>query len=279
MNDTLNRTPRRALATSGAFLVGATMALVGAVVMIAPAASATASPAESHIHIVQTPSEVQGNCSPSTMGLSRVITNNATSFKLTIAAAAPPCAPIDAVAAIYAMPGNGTPWPQTLAERMPFRIDKAGVTEVTFDKTCDAVQFDVLTGATPKTIAPLGEWHGPLLFPLDLETSLQYFGSPGCNPATTTTTGVTTTTGATTTTTEAPTTTTTTTPPQVLGTTIVAPTTTASVAVLDKVETSGGESPDSLAVTGFSSKDAGLIGGGLLVMGAGLMLEARRRLN
>ena len=100
------------------------------------------------------------------------------SFVLNIVINAPLCQPIDAKAVIYGMPGGGEAWPQTLVETLPFTILEAGSYEVTFTKTCDPVQFDVLTGETPEVIAPLGAWHGPLLFPLDVNTSLQHFGCP-----------------------------------------------------------------------------------------------------
>jgi hypothetical protein len=252
--------------------------------LLAPTAGATRAQAAAHIDIVQTPAAVQGTCAPGTMGLSRVVTSDASSFKVTITAAAPPCTPIDAVAVIYAMPGGGQQWPQTLSERSAFTISQAGVTAITFTKACGPVQFDVVTGATPQSIAPLGQWHGPLLFPLDLETSQQYFPPADCNETTTTKATTTTTSSTTTTTTSSTTTTTaggtstttTTSPAQVLGTTIVSPSSTPA-RVLGATETS--PSTGSLAVTGFSSRDAGLIGGGLLLMGVGLMVEARRRLR
>ena len=274
MTDASRTTPRRTSALTAAFLLGAAMVISGGALLLSPGA---ASAQASNISIVQTPAAVQGTCAPGTMGLSRVVTSTDAFFKLTITAAAPPCSPIDAVAVIYAMPGGAQQWPQTLAEKAPFTISQAGTTEITFTKGCNPVQFDVVTGATPQTIAPFGEWHGPLLFPLDIETSQQFFGNGGdCNENTTTTqaTTTTTTTGATTTTTEA-TTTTTTSPPQVLGTTEVATTTTQPAVVLGETTTPTG----SLAVTGFSSRDAALIGGGLVLMGAGLMVEARRRLR
>ncbi len=45
------------------------------------------------------------------------------------------------------------------------------------------MQFDVITGASPPVIFPFfGDFHGPLLFPFDLSTSLQWFGcvDPEC---------------------------------------------------------------------------------------------------
>ena len=98
---------------------------------------------------------------------------------------APLCSRINVIAAIYQMPGNGVAWPQTLLETAPFTLREPGVTEVIFAKTCTPAQFDVITGATPPVISPLGPWHGPLLFPFDTSTSLQWFG---CGPTTSTST-------------------------------------------------------------------------------------------
>jgi hypothetical protein len=50
------------------------------------------------------------------------------------------------------------------------------------------MQFDVVTGDTPGTIAPWAAWHGPLLFPLDTRTAFQDRGT-SCGPGTTTAPG------------------------------------------------------------------------------------------
>ncbi len=277
--------PNRKITLASLFVIGAAMVLSGAAMIVAPAsAGAERVQGTTPVKVVQTPSDLSAseNCSPGTMGLTRTIQNNASVFKVTITESSTPCTPINAIAVVYAMPGNGVAWPQNLLEANPFTISQAGVTEIIFEKDCDPVQFDIVTGATPQTIAPFGQWHGPLLFPLDLETSLQFWGNTDCNE-TTTTTGVTTTTRegettttTTTTTTTAATTTTTTSPPQVLGTTVTQATTTPAV-VLSATATN--PTTSSLAVTGFSSRDAGLIGGGLVLIGIGLMVEARRRLT
>ncbi len=109
---------------------------------------------------------------------------------------APLCSRLDAVAVIYSMPGNGVAWPQQFVESRGFSLQQPGVTEIVFTRGCSPVQFDVVTGATPATISPDGPWHGPLLFPFDLNTSQQWWG---CGPTPTTTTSTTTTSSTTTT--------------------------------------------------------------------------------
>ena len=99
-------------------------------------------------------------------------------WRLTIIVKERLCTAIHPTAAIYAMPGNGEAWPQTLVETLDFTIKEAGRTVVHFTKTCDPEQFDVVVGDTPPVIAPLGEWHGQLLFPLDVNSSHQHWGCP-----------------------------------------------------------------------------------------------------
>lgn len=136
-------------------------------------------PTAENITVVFTPAEVQGECGAREQVLKNYIGSPPESFHMRIVAEAPLCEPIEAKAAIYAMPETGTePWPQTLVETLPFTIQEAGTYDVTFTKTCQRVQFDVLTGDTPQVIQPLGEWHGPLLFPFDVNTSLQHWGCP-----------------------------------------------------------------------------------------------------
>ena len=213
------------------------------------------------------------------------------------------------------MPDNGDAWPQTLVERVDFRLDVAGVTEVRFAKECSPVQFDVITGVSPQVISPTGEWHGPLLFPFDVATSLQYFGDgPDCNRTTTTTTesttttteSTTTTTESTTTTTEATTTTTesTTTTAEVAGTSTIpaevqgtstvpvqiTPEPPAAAAAPDQVlgtqqrpaaattaaAPATATAPATLATTGSTSSPGVALGGLLLMAGATITLLARR---
>lgn len=166
---------------------GALLAPAGA----ASAAGAAVAQAESghgNISITTLPSPGIGICAPARMALSRTVHSDESTFRLRIDVAAPLCEPIDAVAAVYAMPGGGVAWPQRLVEREEFTIRDAGVVTVTFSKTCAPVQFDVLTGATPPTIAPWAEHHGPLLFPMDVTTSHQHWGGGRCDRDTPTTT-------------------------------------------------------------------------------------------
>lgn len=111
--------------------------------------------------------------------------HTATSFTLRILSPSTPCSPVAAVAVAYRMPDQGA-WPQTLAERRDVVVDRAGVTEARFAKGCVPLQFDVVTGATPDTIAPWAAWHGQLLFPGDLRTAFQYRPTADCSTTTTT---------------------------------------------------------------------------------------------
>ena len=192
----------------------------GAALLIGGTASAGAQEIEDetpHISVVVTPDEVQGDCVPAGLGLSYVVFSDDSVFRLTVTASSPQCSPIDASAVIYGMPGNGEAWPQQLLEREPVVISAAGVYEITFSKECTPVQFDVVTGATPQTITPGGEFHGPMLFPFDIQTAEQYWGdAEGCTPTTTTTSTTSTTTPSTTTTVDTSTTT-----PEVLGSTTI----------------------------------------------------------
>jgi hypothetical protein len=144
------------------------------------------------VSISQTPSVSSGPCVPAPLGLTYAARNSPEAFTLRIFAASRPCTPIEAKAVVYAMPDGGAPWPQTLSQVVPFTISGAGITEVVFAKGCARAQFDVVTGETPQVILPLVAWHGPLLFPFDVSTSLQHGGDPSCapplRPTTTTTT-------------------------------------------------------------------------------------------
>ncbi len=233
----------------------------------------------SKITITQTPQDAVGPCAPNALGLTRDVFSDDDVFRLTVTAAADPCAPIAAKAAIYAMPANGDQWPQQLAEVKDFTISEAGVTVIEFAKDCDPVQFDVLTGATPQVISPLGEAHGPLLFPFDVSTSQQFPGQEGCNPTTTTTTSTTSTT--------------TTSTPEVLGSTTipggpssVAPTVEPQVLGQTTVPSSADNnaavspssavSPSKLALTGSSSTVGLVLGGVLLLVGIATLALSRR---
>lgn len=253
--------------------------LVAAVGMIAavwvPLFGGTAGAQSSNVTITQTGGLGVGPCIGQN-GLSYTVFSDSSTFRLRVVAPSDPCQPINATAAIYAMPGGGAAWPQTLKEAVPFTISEAGVTNISFAKTCTPVQFDVVTGATPQVITPLGgQMHGPLLFPADINTAFQ---DPGAVCTTTTTAGPTTTVAGQTT--AAPTTTS-----AVLDTTIV--NTTPSAAVVQGSSddrgpggTTGTNSPGSaLAVTGGSSSNTAAIGGVLLAAGVVLILVSRYRMG
>ena len=266
-------------------VLGAALATCGAALLLNPAG---ASAAPSPVSVTQTPYAQQGKCAPALTALSNTIDGDAQNFIVRVTASAPLCDPINAVAAVYAMPGNGIAWPQVLVDSKRFTLQAAGVTEIRFTKGCAPQQFDVLTGATPQVIAPNGEFHGPLLFPFDTNTALQWWGSTCAqttttSPVETTTTrpGTTTTTSVTSTTVETnttlvPSTTTTTSPANVLDATTVKPSvapTTAKVAVLGASETA----PGALAFTGTTISGAAAMGGALLLAGLGLLVASRRR--
>lgn len=135
----------------------------------------------SAVSIRQTADPGQGPCATPLVALSNTVASDADSFTLVVRSSAPLCTPLQATAAVYEMPGDGVAWPQRLAEAVPFTISAAGTTTIEFTKPCTAVQFDVVTGAVPELISPLGEHHGPLLFPFDLRTSEQWWGlGPRC---------------------------------------------------------------------------------------------------
>lgn len=259
----------------GAGLLGAAVLGGAGIVAGAPMAGAAGK-----ITVTQTPIAPLTTCTTPDQALSYTTFSDASIFRLRVRAASPLCSPITATAAIYAMPGDGSIWPQTLSETATFTIAEAGITDIVFTKDCTPAQFDVVTGATPQTISPLGDKHGPLLIP-DVDTAYQ---DPGiaCSPTTTaapTTTApgsATTAPGATTTTVgNTGVTNTTTTTAVVLG--ISSTPTTARPTVLDTVSDRSGTTPASLAVTGVSSQAMGLAGAGLFLTGLGLMLTARRR--
>lgn len=115
----------------------------------------------------------------------RTVRSSATEFTLVVTTARSLCSPLDATAVVYAMPGNGVAWPQTLARSTPVSIQQAGTTTIRFSRGCGAAQFDVVTGAVPTHVAsPFAA--PPLLFPLDIETAEQDWGNGQTNCSTTT---------------------------------------------------------------------------------------------
>jgi hypothetical protein len=146
-----------------------------------------------NIQITTTPIEYDGECMTRQEALSYTTEVTAQYFSLIITVAGDLCVPISNVqAVIYRMPGKGVAWPQTLVEQLGVpkddplpaiggTIKDASTIEVRFTKTCDPVQFDVITGGTPDVIGdptklPLPPFHGPLLFPTEVGTALQFWG-------------------------------------------------------------------------------------------------------
>lgn len=192
-------------------------------------------------------------------------------FTLTIYGQSPLCSPTTAYAAIYKMP-NGGQWPQQLVEQLAITLQNPGKITISFAKECDRVQFDLVTG-TPPQVLNTGFDH-QLLFPWNLGTALQYFGTASkCQTTTTTTT--TSTTAAPTTTVAPPTT------AQVLGTTTIPSDVLSATTVPSNT---GGNNTSrngaTLAATG-SSQDTtmALVGAGLVAAGGALVLSRRRSLG
>lgn len=197
----------------------------------------------SRIKITQTPSGKDVPCVPVDRGLRYKTFNDDAVFRLTVFNDAPLCEPLLVKAVVYAMPDNGEQWPQTLEEVVEFTLFEAGQTDIEFTKDaaeeCNALQFDVLTGATPRVIAPLGEWHGPLLFTFNTETSYQ----------------------------------------DVLDASCIVPPTPPEIAAVTTVPQVAGttQQPAQLALTGNSSGSGLALGAVLVFGGAALLLVSRRR--
>ncbi|HTN99143.1 MAG TPA: hypothetical protein VL068_00600 [Microthrixaceae bacterium] len=263
---------------------GLALVITGAFLLTAPAlagAEEGGEKAPSNIRITQEVAANQPLCLPGTLGLTNNVKSTAESFKLTVKAFNPRCSPVVATAAIYAMPGKGTAWPQRLVETKDFTIDAAGTTTIEFMKTCAAQQFDVVVGPTPEVIDITGPWHGPPLFPFDTGTAQQYWGcAEGTTTVPPTTTPATTIPPTTlpTVTTVPPTTlpTVTTVPPEVLGTSTVPPEIGSKNEVKAEVLASNAKAKE-LAFTGSSSRTATLVGVLFLVLGSGLILVSRKR--
>ena len=261
------RRPTRTLAALSIVLCGAALLLGSSLGTGTAGATGT-------ITVVQTPIPNDGDCNP--LGrLQWTYTTESTSefFKLTVVNPTNLCDPVDAVAAIYAMPTDGSVWPQTLSSTEDFTISTASVTTITFSKDCDPAQFDVLTGDTPPVIAPTGPYHGPLLFPTDVATAEQYNGC--VEPTSSTTSSTSSTTSSTSSTTS-------TTQPEVAGITTIqtGPSTSApgtqSANVAGISQSAADPASASLALTGAPSGDLAVLGGLLLLAGLGLLAWNRR---
>lgn len=156
-----------------------------AVVMATPAAGASRAQepgsSGSAVTVTEQVAPSGAPCLPALFALRNTPVNTPTSFTLRIEVTAPLCDPVNAAGVVYGMPGKGVAWPQTLLERRGLTLQQPGVVEVSFAKGCTAAQFDVITGDSPPRIAPTGPWHGPLLFPVDTGTAMQYWGDgPAC---------------------------------------------------------------------------------------------------
>lgn len=268
---------------------------VGLMVLVTPQVAfaqpaQAADPSSPVVSFVAQPSTAP--CAVFPAGVIRNVGSTATTFTVTIVVPRNLCTPVGATAAVYAMPSATVAWPQTLVSRTPFTMQQSGTYTVTFSKGCDPQQFDLIAGTsnsvTPPTIAPTGPWHGPLLFPFDTTTALQWPGN--CTPTTTTTSSTTSTTSTSTTSTTTSSTTSTTVPTSTTtpsSTTTPGPTTTvpADVAGETTVPTTvpvtvAGiqQSGSTLAFTGVGPLPT-LVGAGLIGLGLLLMMFGRRPIS
>jgi hypothetical protein len=253
------------------------VSLVGVVLIALGATVASADTATTNIQVTTTAAADQPACRPAaSKDATATVSSTSSKWVLTINAKAPICEPVTAV--IYAMPNNVFwPWPQQKVESTTFDVP-AGTTTITFNKTCGANQFDVVTGRTPDRIQPTtGPMHGPLLFTVSPWSATMNFGAP-CG-TTTTTTPPTSVLGSTTiqsTTTTAPLATTTSEvspSTSVLGETTIQSTTTSPVHVEPATETrSPAPAGEHLAHTGFNGQALVVLGVSLVLVG----LLARR---
>ena len=278
--DSRRAVARRPVAAVSIVLAGLVL-LLGSSLMGSPSAGATGA-----ITVTETPLAYEGPCVPSALArTSWVPRMESTSayFRVVFDHPETLCDPIDAVAVVYGMPGNGVAWPQALLSSKAVLIKNAGTTEITFAKDCQPAQFDVVTGETPQKIDefPRGPFHGPLLFPVNLETAQQYFpdseecGPPDTKPTTPPTEPTTPPTQPTTPPTQP------TTPAVVGGVTTIKPgpsTTTGGQPVAVLAATKGASDPagTSLALTGAPSSAMALLGGILLLVGLSLVAVSRR---
>lgn len=162
-------------------------AIVGSLALLVPTVGASVGPDTPNITVEQRETGSGGNCLPAAFVMSNKVINTDESFTLVVTVKSKLCQQIKASAVIYRMPDGGRAWPQTLSEKVEFTLLQPSVTTIRFKKGCEPVQFDVVTGQTPGRIdIGSSSYHGPLLFPLDLGTSLQWFGDPSCRPTTTT---------------------------------------------------------------------------------------------
>ena len=276
---THNSTPLMRLAAIISLVVGTLILVVAG----PGTASAETDPptAPSAVTVDFTPAPSEDGCVSFPIGVTQTPGSTDEAFTLKIRISRTLCTTVGATAAVYAMPSATEAWPQQLVERLTFEMKESGTVVVRFAKTCKPQQFDVIAGTsesvTPPTIAPTGPWHGPLLFPFDLSTSLQWKGCkpPPTIPPTTPTTIVTTTSTTTSTSTSTSTTVPTSTtlplaPPEVQGVTTVAP---PPAQVLGVQQTTA-----ALAFTGVGTKPA-ILGAVLIAFGLLFMLLGRKPIS
>ena len=285
---TQHSSPLMRLAGISALVVGTLLFVVAG----SGSASAQTDPpaAPSAVDVEFTPAPSQEGCVPFPVGVTQTPGNTGEAFTLRIRISRTLCSTVGATAAVYAMPSSAEAWPQTLVERVPFEMKESGTVLITFTKSCAPQQFDVIAGTsesvTPPTIAPTGPWHGPLLFPFDLGTTLQW---PGCRPPRTTTTSTTTTSTTSTTSTTVPTTVPTTSVPTSTTTSTTVPTTTLPLAPPEvQGETTVAPPPAqvlgvqqtnaNLAFTGVGTKPA-MFGAVLIAFGLFFMLLGRKPIS
>ena len=183
------RTSRGTAAIRQAALVVALVAAVAATGAIGAAPASAQGPgpapttAPSAIATSFTPGPATPGCTAFPFEVTHSAGSTAQAFEIRITLARRLCTPVGATAVVYAMPSYSTAWPQTFVERTSVALQEPGTYVVSFTKGCNPQQFDLLAGTaasiTPQVISPTGIWHGPLLFPFDLSTSLQW---RGCGP-------------------------------------------------------------------------------------------------
>ena len=164
----------------------ATVAATGAITTGTARAQAPEPPtptAPSAIAVSFTPGPSAPGCTAFPFEVTHSAGSTAQEFRIRITLTRRLCTPVGATAVVYAMPSYSAAWPQTLVERTSITLQEPRTYVVSFTKGCNPQQFDLLAGTsasiTPPVISPTGIWHGPLLFPFDLSTSLQW---RGCGP-------------------------------------------------------------------------------------------------
>ncbi len=207
-----NAPHRSRLTVSAVFAAAVTLVVAGVTF-----AGASVGPNTDHITVTQELSQSeQEGCAevPEAVGplgadvsgaMSMATSDTPDAFTIVVTVPMQLCEEFPASAVIYLMPSASVAWPQELSEKVEFTLYEAGTTTIRFDKYCVPAQFDVIQGNnTPQTVnAPGGPYHGPLLFPNNLQgeglnffggSALQYDGAGDCTTTSTSTTTTSTTT-------------------------------------------------------------------------------------